>query len=63
MKYIHVQKQIIGWEEYTYKVPDDFEDYDSLIESSDYSSYEYLEGSSEETGLYEIYDENYNLLT
>ena len=60
MKTVYVQKQVIGWEEYKYKVPDDFEDYKSLEKNMDWVDYQYLEDSSEETGLVEIYDEDYN---
>lgn len=60
MKTVYVQKQVIGWEEYKYEVSDDFEDYKSLEKSIDWVDYQYLEDSSEETGLVEIYDENYN---
>ena len=60
MKTIYVQKQVIGWEEYKYEVPDDFEDYKSLEESMDWIDYQYLVDSSEETGLIEMYDSDYN---
>lgn len=60
MKEVHVLKQIIGWENYTYEVPDDFEDYKSLIHDNNWSDYETLEDSLEETGLVEFYDENYD---
>ena len=60
MKTIYVQKQVIGWEEYKYEVPDDFEDYKSLEESMDWIDYQYLADSSEETGLIEMYDSDYN---
>lgn len=63
MKKIHIQKQVIGWEEYTYEVPDDFENYKSLLfgeSSCNYIDWEYLADCSEETGIYEIYDEDYN---
>ena len=60
MKTIYVQKQIIGWDEYKYEVPDDFEDYKSLEESMNWVDYQYLEDSSEETGLVEMYDSDYN---
>ena len=60
MKTIYVQKQVIGWEEYKYEVPDDFEDYKSLEKSMDWTDYQYLEDSSEETGLIEMYDSDYN---
>ena len=60
MKTIFVQKQVIGWEEYRFKVPDDFEDYESLKNSMDWVDYQYLEDSSEETGLIEMYDSDYN---
>lgn len=62
MKTIFVQKQIIGWEEYKFKVPDDFKDYNSLKDSTDWISHEYLENSSEETGLVEMYDEDFNII-
>ena len=60
MKTIYVQKQVIGWDEYVYEVPDDFEDYKSLEENMDWKDYQYLEDSSEETGLIEMYDSDYN---
>jgi len=60
MKTIYVQKQVIGWEEYEYEVPDDFENYKSLEKSTDWINYQYLEDSSEETGLIEMYDGDYN---
>lgn len=60
MKTIYVQKQVIGWEEYKFKVPDDFKDYKSLEKSIDWIDYQYLEDSSEETGLIEMYDSDYN---
>lgn len=60
MKTIYVQKQVIGWEEYKYEVPDDFEDYKSLEKNMDWVDYEFLVDSADETGLVEIYDENYN---
>lgn len=60
MKTIYVQKQVIGWEEYKYEVPDDFEDYKSLEKNMDWVDYQYLEDSSEETGLIEMYDSEYN---
>ena len=60
MKTVYVQKQVIGWEEYKYEVPDDFEDYKSLEKNMDWVDYQYLEDSSEETGLVEMYDEDYN---
>ena len=63
MKKIFIEKQIIGWESFTYEVSDDFTDYKSLLFSDarfDYTNCEYLAESAEETGVYEIYDENYN---
>jgi hypothetical protein len=60
MKKVRVQNQIIGWEEYTYEVPDNFEDYESLIHNVNYVDWEYLPGSSIDTGEYKIYDEDYN---
>lgn len=60
MKTIFVQKQVKGWEEYKFEVPDDFKDYDSLKNSMDWVSYEYLKDSSEETGLVEMYDKDFN---
>jgi hypothetical protein len=60
MKTIYVQKQVIGWEEYKYEVPDDFEDYKSLEKNIDWVDYEFLVDSAEETGLVEIYDSDYN---
>ena len=60
MKTNYVQKQVIGWEEYKYEVPDDFEDYKSLEKNIDWVDYEFLVDSAEETGLVEIYDSDYN---
>ena len=60
MKTIYVQKQVIGWEEYRYEVPDDFKDYKSLEKNMDWVDYEFLVDSAEETRLVEIYDENFN---
>ena len=60
MKKVYVQKQCIGWEELTYEVPDDFDDYESLIDSMEWVDWEYLVDTSEHTGKCEIYDENYN---
>lgn len=59
MKKVYVQKQVIGWEEYTYEVPDDFEDYESLFSNLNWIDWEYLVDASEETGKYEIFNENY----
>lgn len=59
MKKIYVQKEVIGWEEYTFEVPDDFNDYDSLKDSMDWVDWEYLTDSSEETGAIDILDENH----
>ena len=63
MKNIYVQKQVIGWEEFRYSVPDDFEDYKSLINNSDYVDWQYLEDSSEYTGDVEIYNEDWEQLS
>ena len=60
MKEINVQKQVVGWENYVYMVPDDFNDYKSLIHNNDWVDYDFIEDSTEETGLVEIYDENFN---
>lgn len=60
MKKVYVQKQVIGWEEYTYEVPDDFEDYKSLVNDDNWIDWEYLVDASENTGEYEIFDENYD---
>ncbi|MEE3343945.1 MAG: hypothetical protein VZS44_07645 [Bacilli bacterium] len=63
MKRIFIEKQVIGWERFTYEVPDDFKDYDSLLFEDDrfnYTDWEYLTDCAEETGSYEIYDEDYN---
>ena len=63
MKRIFIEKQVIGWERFTYEVPDDFKDYDSLLFEDDrfnYIDWEYLTDCAEETGSYEIYDEDYN---
>lgn len=60
MKKVYVQNRIIGWEEYTYEVPDDFKNYESLIDDINFVDWEYLPDSSEETGEYKIYDEDYN---
>lgn len=53
---IYVQKEVIGWEEYVFEVPDDFEDYESLINSDDWINWEYLPDASENTGKVEILD-------
>ena len=42
MKTIFVQKQVIGWEEYRFEVPDDFKDYESLKNSMDWIDWQYL---------------------
>lgn len=60
MKTVYVQKQVIGWEEYKYEVPDDFEDYKSLERNMDWIDYEFLVDSTKETGLVEMYDKDYN---
>lgn len=49
MKKVYVQNRIIGWEEYTYEVPDDFENYESLIDDINYANWEYLPDSSEDS--------------
>ena len=62
MKEIFIEKQVIGWERFTYEVPDDFKDYDSLLFGDDklnYIDWKYLADCTEETGSYEIYDEDY----
>lgn len=59
MKILRVQVEVIGWEEYTYEVPDDFEDYESLYDNSDWRDWEYLEDSGENTGRYRVLDEDY----
>jgi len=59
MKKVYVQKKVIGWEEYTYEVPDDFEDYESLLDNNEWTDWEYLVDSSEETGEFDILDENF----
>lgn len=59
MKTIYVQRQVIGWEEYTYEVPDNFEDYESLVGDQDWKDWEYLEDSSVNTGRYRVLDEDY----
>lgn len=56
MKRVFVQKEVIGWEEYVFEVPDDFEDYKSLIDSDDWIDWEYLPDVSENTGKVEILD-------
>ena len=56
MKRVFVQKEVIGWEEYVFEVPDDFEDYKSLIDSDDWIDWEYLPDASENTGKVEILD-------
>ena len=53
---IYVQKEVIGWEEYVFEVPDDFEDYESLIDSDNWINWEYLQDASENTGKVEILD-------
>lgn len=60
MKKVYIQKQVIGWEEYTYEVPDDFEDYKSLLDNQNWADWEYLVDGSEETGKYKIFNENYD---
>lgn len=60
MKKVYVQKQVIGWEQYTYVVPDDFNDYYSLKDSMDWEDWEYLTDASEETGAIDILDENHD---
>ena len=62
MKKVYIQKEVIGWEEYTYEVEDDFTDYDSLVDSIGWIDWEYLVEASQDTGIYKIYDENYNEL-
>lgn len=62
MKRIFVQKQVTGWEQYTYEVPDDFDDYESLLDSTEWIDWEYMEDAGMETGLYEIYDEDWHRL-
>ncbi len=57
MKRVFVQKGVIGWEEYVFEVPDDFEDYKSLIDSDDWIDWEYLPDASEYTGTVEILDD------
>lgn len=59
MKKLHVQVEVIGWEEYTYEVPDDFEDYESLYDNFGWEGWEYLEDSGENTGRYRVLDEDY----
>lgn len=58
MKTIYIQRQVIGWEEYTYEVPDDFEDYESLIGDDSWTNWEYLPDATDFTGEYDILDEN-----
>ena len=58
MKKVYVQKEVIGWEEYTFEVPDNFEDYQSLINSDEWIHWEYLEGDSENTGKVLLLDEH-----
>ena len=58
MKRVYVQKGVIGWEEYVFEVPDDFENYKSLIDSDDWIDWEYLPDASEYTGTVEILDGN-----
>lgn len=60
MKKVYIQKQVIGWEEYTYEVPDDFEDYKSLLDNQNWTDWEYLVDGPEETGEYKIFNENYD---
>lgn len=57
MKTIYVQRQVIGWEEFVYKVPDDFEDYKSLVGDPNWENREYLEDAVDYTGEYDIVDE------
>ena len=63
MKEIFIEKQVTGWERFTYEVPDDFKDYESLLFKDDrfnYTDWEYLSDRAEETGSYGIYDEDNN---
>ena len=63
MKKIYVQKEVIAWEEYTYEVSDNFEDYELLLNNNfEWEDWEYLSESSQDTGNYKIFDENYNEL-
>lgn len=62
MKTIYVQRQVIGWEEYTYEVPDDFEDYKSLVGDGNWTNWEYLEEAADFTGEYDILDHNFDSL-
>lgn len=57
MKTVYVQRQVIGWEEFTYEVPDDFENYKSLVGNPDWRNWEYLEDAVDYTGEYDILDE------
>lgn len=57
MKTVYVQRQVIGWEEFTYEVPDNFEDYKSLVGDQDWKNWEYLEDAVDYTGEYDILDE------
>lgn len=59
---IYVQKEVIGWEEYVFEVPDDFEDYESLINSDDWINWEYLPDASENTGKVEILDSSGDII-
>ena len=62
MKKIYVRRQVIGWQEFTYEVPDDFEDYKSLVGDQNWRNWEYLEDATDYTGEYDILDENFNSL-
>jgi len=62
MKTIYVQRQVIGWEEFTYEVPDNFEDYKSLVGDQDWKNWEYLADAVDYTGEYDVLDEYGNTL-
>jgi len=62
MKKVYVQKEVVSWEEYVYNVPDDFQDYHSLVDNMDWTDWEYLADCACDTGKYEIRDSDFNLI-
>ena len=67
MKTVYIQRQVIGWEEFIYEVPDDFDlskdfDYYDFLENFDWKDWEYLADASEFTGEVEVLDEDRNVV-
>lgn len=64
---VKVLREVTAYEEFHYEVPDDFKDFDSLVEdpekAMDYIDWEYLTDSADYTGYYMILDENNKLLS